>query len=191
MSSSRFWHDAGRDGALFESVFTAGPTDSIQELSFGDGIVPNKPQSPGSCEGDDAGETQASMLSEAFKGRAGAILIVEDEEMLLLAVSKMLRKTGYSVLEAADGNTAVDLLRRYKDNVALIVLDVNLPGLSSREILEEAQRLKSRILVILTSAFSQNDVESSFVGLRVDHFMRKPYRLATLVKLLHNFLPAP
>ena len=51
----------------------------------------------------------------------GMILLVEDEEMLLLAVSKMLRKKGYSVLEAADGTIAVDLLRRYKDDVVLII----------------------------------------------------------------------
>ena len=45
--------------------------------------------------------------------------------------------------------------------------------------------------VILTSALAQSGIESSFAGVRVDHFIRKPYRLATLVELVQNFLSAP
>ncbi|HYI95174.1 MAG TPA: response regulator [Bryobacteraceae bacterium] len=136
------------------------------------------------------GPTLSTTSTGRREGRAGIILLVEDEEMLLVAVSKMLRKKGYSVIEAGDGNTAVDLLRRHNDEIAVILLDVNLPGLSSREVLEEAQRIGSGIPVILTSAFSQKGIESSFVGVRVDHFIRKPYRLATLVELLQNVLHA-
>ena len=118
------------------------------------------------------------------------ILLVEDEETLLLAVSKMLRKKGYPVLEAANGDLAVDLLHRYRADVALILLDVNLPGRSSREVLDEARRIGgSQVPVILTSAFSQNLIGSSFDGMKIDHFIRKPYRLAAIVELVQNFWP--
>jgi DNA-binding response OmpR family regulator len=121
---------------------------------------------------------------------AGKILLVEDEQSLLFAVSRMLEKTGYSVLQAADGDAAVELLRRNPENVALVLLDVTLPGLSSREVLQEVRRLQPGIAVILTSALSQNEVDGSFAGFHVRHFIRKPYRLNALMELLQQVLPA-
>jgi len=121
----------------------------------------------------------------------GKILIVEDERMLLSAVAKMLRKKQYNVLEAADGTMAVDLLWRHKDEVALVFLDANLPGLSGREVLQEARRIQPRTPVILTSAFTQSAIDSSFAGLNFEHFIRKPYRLAALVDVLQQFIAAP
>jgi DNA-binding response OmpR family regulator len=120
--------------------------------------------------------------------RPGAtILLVDDQETLLAAVAKMLRKKGFSVLAAADGAAAVDQLRLHGNGIALLVLDVTLPGLSSREVLEHARRMRPGIPVILTSAFCQ-DVIDSFAGLHIDHFIRKPYRLAALVDLLQTVL---
>src|SRR5262249_21011938 len=54
-------------------------------------------------------------VMERNPGAAGAVLLVEDEEALRLAVSKMLRKKGFSVIEAIDGSAAVDLLRNHRD----------------------------------------------------------------------------
>ena len=115
------------------------------------------------------------------------ILLVDDQETLLAAVAKMLRKKGFSVLAVADGAAAVDQLRLHGNGIALLILDVTLPGLSSREVLEQARRMRPGIPVILTSAFCQ-DVINSFAGLHIDHFIRKPYRLAALVDLLQSVL---
>ena len=90
------------------------------------------------------------------------VLVVEDEESLLFAVSRILEKAGYSVLRAADGSAAVELLRRNVENVVLILLDVTLPGLSSREVFQEARRIRPDMAVILTSALSQNEVDALF-----------------------------
>ena len=122
--------------------------------------------------------------------RPGKILLVEDEQSLLFAVSQMLEKRGYSVLPAADGTAAVELLRRNAENVVLVLLDVVLPGLSSRDVFLEARRIRPGIAVILTSALSQNEVGGSFAGFHVNHFIRKPYRLAALIELLERVLPA-
>jgi DNA-binding response OmpR family regulator len=117
------------------------------------------------------------------------ILLVDDQETLLAAVAKMLGKQGFSVLAVTDGAAAVDQLRLHGNRIALLVLDVNLPGLSSREVLEQARRIRPGVPVIVTSAFCQ-DVIDSFAGLHIDHFIRKPYRLAALVDLLQRVLSA-
>jgi len=54
--------------------------------------------------------------------------VVEDEHVLRLAVSKALRKEGFSVIEAGDGSTAMDLIRAHPERIDLLLLDVTLPG---------------------------------------------------------------
>jgi CheY-like chemotaxis protein len=124
--------------------------------------------------------------------RTGTILVVEDEEILRRAVSKALRKSGFSVMEASDGSAAMDLLRMHINDVDVVLLDVTLPGQSSREVFEEAQRMRPDLKVIVTSAYSKETVAASFVGLKVDHFVRKPFQLGDITHLLgDNLSPIP
>jgi two-component system cell cycle sensor histidine kinase/response regulator CckA len=111
------------------------------------------------------------------KARTGTILVVEDEETLRLAVSKALRRKGFSVMEATDGSGAMDLLRAHKDEIDVVLLDVTLPGIASREVFEETQRMRPELKVIVTSAYSKETVDASFAGLAVENFIRKPFQL--------------
>jgi CheY-like chemotaxis protein len=117
-----------------------------------------------------------------------AILLVEDEETLRNAVVQILQKKGFEVLAAPDGTAAVDQLRAHGERLTVLMLDVTLPGLPSRNVLEEARRIRPGITVLLTSAFTQDVAESSFKGLQVDSFIQKPFRLALLIELLESVL---
>ncbi len=120
--------------------------------------------------------------------RTGTILVVEDEETLRLAVSKALRRSGFSVMEASDGSGAMDLLRAHKDEIDVVLLDVTLPGIASREVFEQTQRMRPDLQVIVTSAYSKETVDSSFDGLAVEHFIRKPFRLVDIAHLLGDVM---
>jgi len=138
-------------------------------------------------------ETQSAMTSfsaEQSKARVGTVLVVEDEELLRFAVSKALRKRGFSVMQASDGSAATELIRTHKDDIDVILLDVTLPGRSSRQLFEEAQRLRPGLKMILTSAYGKETVSASFPGLRVERFIRKPFQLTELVDELQNALSA-
>jgi two-component system cell cycle sensor histidine kinase/response regulator CckA len=119
---------------------------------------------------------------------AGTVLVVEDEELLRLAVSKVLAKTGFSVMEACDGSAAMELIRAHVDDLDLVLLDVTLPGMSSREIFEETQRIRPDLKVVLTSAYSKESIDASLAGQRVEHFIRKPFQLGDLVNLVQGVL---
>ena len=122
-------------------------------------------------------------------GRTKAILVVDDEETLRSALSKSLRKNGFLVMEAADGSSAMDLLCLHKDEIDVVLLDVTLPGIVSREIFEETQRRRPPLRVIVTSAYSREIVDASFAGLKVEYFIRKPFRLVDIAHLLGEILP--
>jgi PAS domain S-box-containing protein len=123
---------------------------------------------------------------EFVNHRSGTILLVEDEDLLRAAVSKSLRKIGFLVIEASDGTDATKLLREHKDDLDAVLLDVTLPGTPSREVLEEGLRLRPDLRVVVTSAYSKETVDASFAGLGAHSFIRKPFHLADVVRLLRD-----
>jgi CheY-like chemotaxis protein len=100
----------------------------------------------------------------------------------------MLRNHGYRVIEAIDGSSALELVRTHKDEIDFMLLDVTLPGVSSREVLEEARHRRPNLKVILTSAYSRETVDASFAGLRIERFIRKPFQIVELMGLLQDGL---
>ena len=66
----------------------------------------------------------------------------------------------------------------------MMLLDVTLPGLSSREVFEQARQIRPHLKVVITSAYSREAVEASFAGLQVERFIRKPFRLDDLISVL-------
>jgi two-component system cell cycle sensor histidine kinase/response regulator CckA len=131
---------------------------------------------------------RSSTGAEQASNLLGTILVVEDEELLRVAVSKALRKRGFSVIEASDGSAGMDLIRKHKEDIDVILLDVTLPGRSSREIFDEVQRIRPNLKVILTSAYDKNTVDVSFAGLPVTHFLRKPFQLSDLASVVQDAL---
>jgi len=130
--------------------------------------------------------------SVAPAGRAaGTVLLVEDEEMLRLTVSKMLQRAGFSVIEAADGLTGLNLFRAKESQIGVILLDTTLPGMSSREVLEEIRRLKPGVKVILTSAFGQDKALSLIGEEQLWDYIRKPYQIGELTSILRRALDEP
>jgi two-component system, cell cycle sensor histidine kinase and response regulator CckA len=122
----------------------------------------------------------------ARPSQAASVLIVEDEDPLRQAVAKMLRKTGFEVFEAADGSSAIELLRANGDRIDVILLDLTIPGASSREVAAEALQARPGIKVILASAYSPEMVTPPMSPSEIRGFIRKPFQLGDLVQTLRN-----
>lgn len=134
-----------------------------------------------------ADDSNDVFAGENVDSRGGTVLIVEDEEMLRLAVSKLLRREGFAVIEAADGPAAIEQLRTNSD-VDVMFLDVTLPGLPSPEVLLEASRIRPGLRVVLTSAYDEQRVAALFAGLSFARFIRKPYLVAQVATMLRAML---
>lgn len=130
-----------------------------------------------------ADRASGAASEETHQRRPATILFVEDEELLRQPVSKMLRKAGYSVIEAASGSAAMDRIRACGNQLDVLILDVTLPGASSLEVLDETSRLRPEMKVIVSSAFHE-DMASASLTRKIGHFIRKPYRVDKLVTLI-------
>jgi PAS domain S-box-containing protein len=133
----------------------------------------------------------AILASKSDATHAGTILVVDDEETLRLAIATMLRKNGFAVIEAADGEESIELLRAHGTQVELILLDVTLPGLSGPELLARLRSIQPNVTVIITTAYSKECATEMMRGQPNCLFLRKPYPFKELMSLLRTAFGAP
>ena len=110
----------------------------------------------------------------------GTILLVDDEETIRSVASEMLREMGFNVLTAVDGKEALQLYQSRKDEIALVLMDLNMPRLNGEEAFHEMRRMNAKVRVILSSGFSEQEVTRKFLGQGLAGFVQKPYTLSTL-----------
>jgi CheY-like chemotaxis protein len=116
------------------------------------------------------------------------VLVVEDEEVLRQAAARVLRRSGFEVLEAANGSAAIDVLRASGGKIDVILLDMTIPGASSQEVLIEAINVQPAIRIVLTSAYSQEMFSDATSLPQIRSFIRKPFQLGDLLKTLRSSL---
>ena len=117
---------------------------------------------------------------------AGKILVVDDEARMRKLVSDFLTKSGYEVLEAADGESALDQFYDNKD-IDLIILDVMMPRIDGWQVLREI-RESSQVPVIMLTARSDERDELRGFNLGVDEYVTKPFSPRTLVARVEAIL---
>ncbi len=142
---------------------------------------------PSEATGASEANPASSVATETLQPVHATILVVDDEELLRQAVSKILRRHGFSVMEASDGSAALDALRAHREGIDLLVLDITLPGASSREVYYEARQLKPGLPVIVISAKSE-EMAGNSLGTKVEHFLRKPFLSVDLIDRIQTAL---
>jgi PAS domain S-box-containing protein len=130
---------------------------------------------------------QISSHGQRLSVSQGTILVVEDEDPIRRPVSKILQKTGFNVIEAADGYAALEMIRSPQKDIDILLLDVTLPGAPSREVYEEAMRLRPEMKIIVASAYSE-EMAATALSEKVELFIRKPYGLGDLMDLIQQSL---
>ena len=119
---------------------------------------------------------------------SAAVLLVEDGDALRQAIAKLLRKVGFDVFEAGNGTAAIDLLHAHGTEIDAILLDMTIPGHSSADVLAEAAMMRPAVKVLLTSAYTEGMVTEGLESPLVFGFIRKPFRLTTLLQQLRGIL---
>lgn len=115
------------------------------------------------------------------------IIIADDEERIRKLVGDFLKKEGYSILEAEDGDTAYDLFVKNKDIVDLIILDIMMPGLNGWEVCRKI-RETSNVPIIMLSARSEEFDELTGYESGADDYVTKPFSPVILVKRVEALL---
>jgi len=117
------------------------------------------------------------------------ILLVEDEESLLRVGKRLLERHGYNVLTAADGMRALELVRRYPDDIDLLIADVVMPRLGGPELYREMTRGGRRLRVLFTSGYAGRDTDSAPLDPGLP-FVQKPWTMSEFLRKVREALDA-
>lgn len=107
------------------------------------------------------------------------ILVVDDESRMRKLVKDFLVRQNYDVLEAANGEEALDLFYKEKD-IALIILDVMMPKINGWEVCREVRENSKVPIIMLTAKGDESDELNGF-DLGVDEYIAKPFSPKILV----------
>jgi len=106
------------------------------------------------------------------------VLVVDDEPMIRDLARAVLETSGYRVLEAHDGEHAVEVFRDHKADIDLVVLDLTMPRMSGRDTFRALVELQPSARVMFSSGYSADDL-SDTTG--VIGMLPKPYRPTELL----------
>jgi PAS domain S-box-containing protein len=112
----------------------------------------------------------------------GAILVIDDEEMVRRLARQALEHYGYSVLLAENGERGLEVFRRNEDHIQCVVLDMTMPVMSGEATLLWLKSLRADIPVILSSGFSEAEAAPRFQGKGLAGFIQKPYKASALAE---------
>jgi signal transduction histidine kinase/CheY-like chemotaxis protein len=119
---------------------------------------------------------------------SGVILLVDDEELVRRVAATMLAHLGYTVLEAANGQEAIDLFQHNWSNIMLVILDLSMPVMNGEECLRRLKSIKADVPVLLSSGFDETEAARRFRSAGVATFLQKPYTAQHLAELVKSAL---
>lgn len=119
------------------------------------------------------------------------ILVAEDEDMVRELAVRLLEDAGYIVHAAYDGEEAVRIFRENANSIDLALLDVMMPRISGREVMERIKAMSPQMRFLFCSGYSENVIHTDFVVEEGVHIITKPYRREGLLRAIREVLDAP
>ncbi|MGC1301886.1 MAG: ATP-binding protein, partial [Caulobacteraceae bacterium] len=119
---------------------------------------------------------------------AGRILFVEDEDAVRGVAARLLRARGYEVIEAADGEEALELAEEHAGKIDLLISDVIMPGLDGPTLLKKARHFLKDAPVMFISGYAEAEFSDLLEGESGVTFLPKPIDIKTLAERVKQVL---
>ena len=120
--------------------------------------------------------------------RRATILLVEDERGVRELAREHLELNGYSVLQAGNGQQALDLASKHSGKIHLLLTDVVMPGMSGRELAEQIQSSRPGIKVLYMSGYTDQAIVHHGILAADTMLLQKPFTLHALAAKLREAL---
>jgi PAS domain S-box-containing protein len=118
----------------------------------------------------------------------GAVLVVDDEEVVRNMARYSLQRYGYKVETAADGHSAVEMFSARPDEFDAVLLDLTMPAMNGEEAMRAVRRIRANVPIILSTGFSEGEAVKRFANDNIAGFVQKPYTATTLARKLKQAL---
>ena len=134
-------------------------------------------------------ETQVEPVAEKKpRGGSETILIVDDEEQIIDFLNRALEKAGYTVINARNGQEALDLYCRNRERISLVILDLIMPEMDGKKCLEELLKVDKSVKVLIASGFSANGRIGEVVRTGARGFVTKPFDVGQILNMIRDVI---
>ncbi len=117
-----------------------------------------------------------------------ALLIVEDDDRVRNMTVKILKKYGYKIIEAENGDAGIIKCRDYAGKIDLIITDLIMPGMDGRQFIDRIAEFMPEIKVLFMSGYTFDTVANKGIIESEVNFLFKPYKPVELIQKVRNIL---
>lgn len=122
--------------------------------------------------------------------RKQVILLVDDESLMQELAKDLLEEHGFHVIVAGDGMEAIDIFRRHRDEIDLVILDMLMPKLDGGQTYLEMKKIKSDVKAFFCTAYTPQEVIGPLLEEESLRALQKPFQPAELVRMVQEMLNA-
>ncbi|GFO56071.1 histidine kinase [Geomonas sp. Red276] len=140
--------------------------------------------------GKDVGRTVADVVDTGCYAGSETVLVAEDAPEVRRLTSEVLSSNGYRVIEAVDGEDAVNRFLEHRESVDLVIMDVVMPKMNGKDAYAAIARKNPRTKVLFTSGYTPDDVARKGVTFAKGNFLPKPSTPQELLKKVREVLAA-
>ena len=126
-------------------------------------------------------------LSEIPEGDGSEILVVDDEEMLAVYISEMVKNYGYKSHYVTDSTAALSLFTENPDRFSMLITDQTMPKMTGKELIEKLRAIRPELPVIMCSGYSEKINSDDASKLNFSYF-NKPVDARSIMKEITNLL---
>ena len=122
----------------------------------------------------------------------GKIIVVDDEQDVRDVIRLQLEQKGFNILEATNGQEAIDLLRSGDNmvNVGLILCDIRMPKVNGVECIDYLKREAPGVPVVVVTGYPDSDLAANLLKKGVKHYLVKPVEKEKLLAIVDDIIAA-
>ena len=130
---------------------------------------------------------EKELREEILKGKE-IVLLVDDEDVIIDIGKGVLKTLGYKVLIARGGKEAIEIYKKNKDTINIVILDMIMPGIGGGETYDRVKEINPNIKVLLSTGYSINGQATEILKRGCDGFIQKPFDIKQLAEKIREIL---
>ena len=136
----------------------------------------------------DAEEKKENNAFEPELTGTETILMAEDDDALRKMAESMMKKAGYRIITAVNGEDAMNSVRKFNDPIDLLITDVVMPGMSGKDLAEQMQKEFPGLKVLYMSGYTANVIAHQDILDRDKNFIQKPFNYEDIAYKIREVL---
>jgi len=117
-----------------------------------------------------------------------SILLIDDEPLVVITAKAILEEFGYNVLTSSNGDDGIVVYKKNIDRVELVILDMDMPNKSGKDVYYELKEINKDVKVIISSGYENDERIKDVLNNGVKDFIPKPYGISTFIGKINSVL---